>query len=237
MIAGATKKYRQRRFRQHRRLMQTPVAATLEARDMRLDALCRAGGNHGADIGRKPVGIANTQFGERPLQHRQHAIRDIILQAEHAQRRTTLSRAIEGRSQHIRDNLLGERAGINDERILSARFGNERNWMAIGIEPAGQLPLDEPRNFGRTREQHAAGSCIGDALRAGLSPSPGSKYSTSSGHCPPRGASRTASAAIERRLFGRLGERWCCRPPARPRPGREDRHWEIPQRDTGDGPE
>ena len=45
-----------------------------------------------------------------PIEHRDHAIGDIVLHEEHARRRAALAGAVEGRSQHVGDELLGQRA-------------------------------------------------------------------------------------------------------------------------------
>jgi hypothetical protein len=60
-------------------------------------------------IGRQPVGIANAELGRGALQHRQDSVGDVLLQAEHAQRRTALTGRIEGRGHGILHQLLRQR--------------------------------------------------------------------------------------------------------------------------------
>ena len=55
----------------------------------------------------------------------EHAVGDVVLQAEDAQSRTALAGRIEGRRQDVDDDLLGERRGIDHHRVEAAGFGDE----------------------------------------------------------------------------------------------------------------
>ncbi|MNS74028.1 hypothetical protein D3C72_1074910 [compost metagenome] len=131
-----------------------PVAEPAHALDVLFDDALRLGGDDRADIDGKPVGTADAQLMQRALQHGQRAIRHIFLQAENAQRRAALAGAVEGRRDDIGDDLLGKRRGIDDHGVLAAGFGNQRDRLAIGQNPAGKLALNEPRHFRRARKHH-----------------------------------------------------------------------------------
>ena len=74
----------------------------------------------------------------RRLDHLEHAVGDVLLQAQHAQGRTALAGRIEGRSERVGDHLLGQRRGIDDQRVLAAGLGDQRDRLAVGAQPAGE---------------------------------------------------------------------------------------------------
>src|SRR5690606_30296955 len=60
------------------------------------------------DVGRQQDGFADGLLGHRAFQHPQHGFGNVVLQAEHAQGRAALARAVECRRHYVADNLLGQ---------------------------------------------------------------------------------------------------------------------------------
>ena len=106
--------------------------------DVGQDAVPRFRRDDGADIGRQAIGIGDHEFRHGALEHGENAVGDILLQAQHTQRRTALSRRVEGGHDHVAHHLFGERGGIDDQGILPARLGNQRNGPAVDTEAAGR---------------------------------------------------------------------------------------------------
>jgi hypothetical protein len=85
-----------------------------------------------------PISTASGRCGrsqfslQRALQHGQHAVGHVLLQAEHAQRRAALAGAVEGRGDDIADHLFGERGGIDDHGVLAAGLGDQRDRLSSG---------------------------------------------------------------------------------------------------------
>ena len=71
-------------------------AAAPHRLDMPLDRIARLGRDDRADVRREPARIADFELGHRALQHLEHAVGDILLQTEDAQRRASLAGRIEG---------------------------------------------------------------------------------------------------------------------------------------------
>src|SRR5690606_3219367 len=115
------------------------VAEAAHAFDMLVDAVARLGGDDRADIDIEAVGAAERQLLERPFQHGERAVCDIVLQAEHPQRRAALAGAVEGRGDDVADDLFGKRGGIDDHAVLAAGFGDQRDRLAGYREPLGKL--------------------------------------------------------------------------------------------------
>jgi hypothetical protein len=94
--------------------------------------------DHRADVGGQAVRHADAQFLHRALQHLDGFIGDVFLQEQHAQRRAALAGAVEGRAQHVLHHLLRQRRGIDDQGVLAAGFGDQRNVAALGsaLRPA-----------------------------------------------------------------------------------------------------
>ena len=114
----------------------------------------RLGVDHRADIGGQPGRIAEREFPHRTLQHLQHAVGNVFLQAQHAQRRAALAGAVERGHQHVLHHLLRQRGRIDHHRVLAAGLGDQRNlarhasagasvrWMscATSVEPVNITP-------------------------------------------------------------------------------------------------
>ena len=64
--------------------------------------------DHRPHICRKQSGIADLEFGHGAAQHVEKLVGDIFLDAENAQGRAALARALKGGDQHIAHHLLGQ---------------------------------------------------------------------------------------------------------------------------------
>jgi hypothetical protein len=101
------------------------VTAVTHFLDMGCNCIARLCSDDRADVDCKVARIADLELSHRALQHREHAVGDVVLQAEDAQSRTALPRRIEGRRQDVGDDLLRERGGIDDHRVEAAGFGDQ----------------------------------------------------------------------------------------------------------------
>ena len=97
--------------------------------------------NHWTDIGGQATRITHPAFGHCAAQHFQRVVGNLILQAQHAQRRTTLTRTVERRGQYIHDDLLSERGGVHDHGVHAAGFSDERNRATLSVQAAGDIAL------------------------------------------------------------------------------------------------
>ena len=89
-----------------KRSLVDDAARVAHGLNVRQNAVTRGRADDGADIGRKPRWVTHRQLGQGTKQHGQHAIRRIVLQAQHPQGRASLPGAIECRDQHVRHHLL-----------------------------------------------------------------------------------------------------------------------------------
>ena len=69
----------------------------------------RVGVDHRADVSGQPARIAEREFLHRALQHLQYTVRNVFLQAQHAERRAALAGAVERGYQHVLHHLLDSR--------------------------------------------------------------------------------------------------------------------------------
>ena len=97
----------------------------------------RLGVDHRTDVDREPARVADEQLAHRAFEHREHFRRDVILNAEDAQRRAALAGTVECGSERIRDHLLGERRAIDDHCVLAPGFGDQHRVVGA----ARELPL------------------------------------------------------------------------------------------------
>ncbi len=102
------------------------------------------------------------------LEHLQRPVRHVLLQTQHPQGRTALPSAVEGRGEHIEHHLFGQRRRIDHQRILAARFGDQRHGRAIGERASGQLLFDQPRDLGRASKHYPAYSFVSHQRRPDL---------------------------------------------------------------------
>ena len=95
--------------------------------------------------------------------------RDVVLNAEDAQRRAALAGAVERGGERIGDDLLGERRAVDDHRVLAAGLGDQHR-IVVALR---ELPRDAARDVGRAGEDHAGDARIGDERRADGLAAPG----------------------------------------------------------------
>ncbi len=168
-------------------------AARAHRLDMGEDLVARFGADHRPDVGGEAVGRADFEFGHRRLHHRDHAVGDVVLQAQHAQSRAALAGRIEGGGERVGDHLLGQRRGIDDQRVLAAGLGDQRDRRPSGrSRPASAAAISlatsvEPVNIAPPTPAWAVSI-------APTAPSPATRISASSG-TPASCISRTAAAA------------------------------------------
>ena len=117
------------------------TAFTTHSLNMALNIGLRFAINHRTDIGGQATRITHPAFGHCAAQHFQRVVGNLILQAQHAQCRTTLTRTVEGRGQYIHDDLFGQGGGIDNHRVHAAGFRNEWNWAALSVQAAGDIAL------------------------------------------------------------------------------------------------
>ena len=193
------------------------------------------GGDDRADIDRQPIGPPDRQFVQRALDHVERAVGDILLQAQDAQRRATLPRAVEGGGDHVRHHLLGERGGIDDHRILAAGLRDQRDRRAIGGEARRQLALDQPRHLGRSGEHHRRRLRRGDQRSADRAVA-GQQLQHVRRHARLM-QDRDALRGDQRGFLGRLGQYRIARDQCRRHLPGEDRQREVPRADARHRPQ
>ena len=192
----------------------------------------RLGADHRPDVGGEPVGRADVELLHRRLEHLDHAVGDVVLQAQHTQGRAALAGGIEGGGQRVGDHLLGQRRRIDDQRVLAAGFGNQRDRSAVGPQPVGERGSDQSGDLGRTGEDHAADIFVRSQRRADCAVAGDQDQRV-------RGRARFVHqlhrrGGDQRRLFGRLGNDGVARRERRGDLAGEDGDREIPWADADD---
>ena len=100
------------------------------------------GVDHRADMGRGIAGIADAQFARGAGDHLDHAVGDVLLHEQQAQRRAALAGGAEGGRHDVVGDLLGQRGGIDDHRVDAAGLGDQRHDRAV---LGGERAVDRPR--------------------------------------------------------------------------------------------
>ena len=170
----------------------------------------------------------------RALQHREDAVGDVLLQAEHAQRRAALAGAVEGRDDRRRRRPA--RAAPTSRRSSRSGRRSRRSAGSAGraaFRRSASCALDQPRHVGRAGEHHALDARRRRPARAPTSPSPGRSCSAPAG-TPASCRMRTACGGDQRRLLGRLGEHRVAGGQRRGDLAGEDRQREVPRADADD---
>ena len=85
----------------------------------------------GTDVGGDFQRIAEVELARRTFDHLQHAVGNVFLQIEDAQRRAALAGRAEGGEHHVVGDLFGKRRRIDDHRVQTAGFGNQRHDRAV----------------------------------------------------------------------------------------------------------
>ena len=201
--------------------------------DMRLDDALGLGGDHRADIDGEPVGAADGELVQRALQHGERAVGDILLQAEHAQRRAALAGAVEGRGEHVADDLLGERRAVDDHRVLAAGLGDQRDRLAGGDRRSASCAWISRATSVEPVNITPAVSGAADQRGADARRRRAASCSASAG-TPASCRMRTRLGGDQRRLLGGLGEHRIAGGERRRDLAGEDRQREIPRADADD---
>jgi len=202
-------------------------ALRLHRGDVGFESVARIGIDDRADVHAHVGRVAQAQLGERALQHVQHAVGDVLLQAQHAQRRAALAGGVEGGGEHVGDHLLGQGGGVHDHRVLAAGLGDQRHVAAA----RGEGAVDQRGDLGGAGEHHAAHARIGHQRGADGLAAAGQQLQ---GRGRDAGLVQQAhrEGGDQRRLLGGFGEH---RVAGRERGGdlaAEDREREVPRADA-----
>ena len=109
-------------------------AGGTHALDVRVERGARVGVDHRPDVRVEAARVADDQFRHRALEHGEHALGDVALQAEYAQRRAALAGAVEGRHDRIGNDLLGQRGAVDDHRVLATGFSDQHRVVVAPRE-------------------------------------------------------------------------------------------------------
>ena len=90
-----------------KRKLEHRCAGGAHPRDVAAQSGKGLGIDHRTDVGVEPARVAEGELGHRALEHREHALGDVGLQAEDAQCRAALAGAIERGADGVGDDLLG----------------------------------------------------------------------------------------------------------------------------------
>ena len=141
-------------------------------------------------------GGPDLQLAHRRLQHFERAVGDVVLQAEHAQRRAALAGRIEGGGEHVGHDLFGERGTVDDQRVLAAGLGDQRNRRAVGRRAAGRAQPAMSRATSVEPVNMTPATCgMGGERRADRAVADAASRSASAG-TPASCSRRTAASAI-----------------------------------------
>ena len=205
-------------------------ALALHPRCVLLQRLLGRGIDDRADIGGDQGRVADRQLGHRARQHRQQPVGDVGLHIEQARRRAALPGAVEGRGQDIGDDLLGERRGIDDHRVLPAGLGDERHDRP---GTARQFEVDMARGLGRSGKGDPGDARVGDERRADRLAGPRQQMQNLAGD-PRLEQQPHRGGGDQRRLLGGLGDDRVAGGERRGDLAGEDRQRKIPRRDAGE---
>ena len=188
--------------------------------------------DHRAHVRRQIARVADLERFHRAGNHPDHAIGHVLLHEQNPQGRAALTSALEGRGDDIARDLFRQRRGIDDHRILAARFGNEGDDRPVALR---KRAVDHARSFGRAgehdaRQQRMLGQrCADDPAGAGRELD----------HV--LGNARLMhqfdrQSSDQRRLPGRFCDDGIARSQRRRHQAGEDGEGEIPRRDARDHP-
>src|SRR3989442_8938134 len=130
-----------------------------ELLDVAQQRVARGAVDDRADVGVRLGRVADFQLGERASEELQHARRAAGVDEEDALRRAALAGALEGGDHDVVDDLLGERRGVDDHRVVAAGFGDERHDRPRALR---QREIDALRGLDRAGEGDAGNARIGD---------------------------------------------------------------------------
>ncbi len=129
-------------------------ASGLHAGDMGFQVVAGLGIDDGAEVGVHAVGVAQAPVVHRVSDHADHPVGHIFLNAQQTQGRAALTGRIEGRGQHVGDQLLGQCGRVGNERVLPAGLGDQHNAAALRAEALRHGARNQLRHFGGAGEHH-----------------------------------------------------------------------------------
>src|SRR3989454_3239718 len=130
-----------------------------ELLDVAQQRVARGGVDDRADVGVGLGRVADFQLGEGAREELQQARRAAGVDEQDARRRAALACALEGGDHAVVDDLLGERRGVDDHRVVAAGFGDERHDRPRALR---QREIDALRGLDRAGEGDAGDARIGD---------------------------------------------------------------------------
>src|SRR3546814_11656012 len=98
--------------------------------------------------------VCSSDLSHGTLEHCERALGNVVLEAKQSQRRTTLAGTVKCRCDDVRYDLLSERTGIHDHRILATCLSDKRDWFIVHRQATGQLLLNKARDLRRTSKDH-----------------------------------------------------------------------------------
>ena len=113
-------------------------------------------------MGRYFARIADFQLARGADQHVEHALGDVVLQAQQPQRRAALAGGAERRRDDVVGHLFGQRRGIDDHGVDAAGLGDQRHDRAVLFS---ERAVDGAAGFGRAGEGDTGDARIGDEAR------------------------------------------------------------------------
>lgn len=115
--------------------------------------------NVGGGIGR----VADHQRVDGADQRRDQLVCGLLRYEQQPQCRAALPGRTERGDDDVVDHLFLERGGVDEHRVETAGFGNERQDRAGTV---GELPVDDPGGVGAAGEGDAVDERVADQLRA-----------------------------------------------------------------------
>ena len=107
--------------------MPDPLRLPPHARDVGIEPRLCLRVDDRADMDARVARIAELQLAGGADDHRDHAVGDVVLDAQQPERRAALAGRAEGRGDDVVGDLLGERGGVDDHGVDAAGLGDERH--------------------------------------------------------------------------------------------------------------
>ena len=208
----------------------TPPRTLDDQRGVFLEHRQRIVVDHRAHVRAETRRVAEHQFIHAPGQQGLHARRDLLLHQQHAQRRTTLTGAVETRVHDVEHELFGERRAVGEHHVEPAGFRDQRADRARSRRHA---TLDEARGFGGAREHHAGEARIARQRAAHFGAVARHELQRLGRHARLQQQTRGVGRG-QRRLFGRFGDHGVAGGQRRGDLARVDSQRKIPRTDAAE---
>ncbi len=114
--------------------------------------------DHRADVGREQSRVADHELVHPSAKEAQHVLGRVLLEAEEAQRRAALTRAVERGLRGIAYDLLRQRRAVDDHRVHPARLRDQRRERAGTLR---ERAVDRLRRVDGAGEHDARDARIG----------------------------------------------------------------------------